>query len=168
METWRWSKNKEHNLFICQEKAGAEGWAGESHLCVHGTLNLGCFHRTPVSLSSKLRLRGRKHFLVSNRNLSFGNKKCISYLCKVSGWWTSKVEIPLPHLFFFFLFSHWQRHCLSLCHWVLTVRGNAIVPTLQIRNGGSGEKMPSCAGECDFKSGSLVHCFVHSLKTSVC
>lgn len=27
--------------------------------------------------------------------------------------------------------------------------------------------MPLWAGECDFKSGSLVHCFVQSLKTSV-
>lgn len=43
-----------------------------------------------------------------------------------------KMEIPLPHLFL--LFSYWQRHCPLLYHWVLTIRGNAIVPTLQTRN----------------------------------
>lgn len=68
METWRWSKSKEHNPFICQK-----GWGlrKRSVFCafvrtisVYVTLNLGYFHNIPFSYSSKFRLCGRKHFLV--------------------------------------------------------------------------------------------------------
>lgn len=83
-----------------------------------------------------------------------------------SKWLMNLRRWRFPFLTFFLLFSNWQRHCPSLYHWVLTVRGNAIIPTLQTRNGDSGKKMPFWAGECDFRM-SLVHCFVHSLQTSV-
>lgn len=44
--------------------------------------------------------------------------------------------------FFFTIFLLTEALPFVIYHWVLTIRGNAIVPTLQTRNSGSGKKMP--------------------------